>query len=322
MGIIAIAQNQDAVVRLFTDDGHYLGSLGGRGKGPGEMTLIERVGWKADTLWISDPSQGRVTLFDGRRRLVRTLRYPTSAELTLPESGRKLRFPSVRILALLPGDTFHATLAVDVGQEAPEAYHGRSVHALITETGIAARLIVRVPIGQVQLNTPKGESFMLPFPNRVVQGVSVDDDITVFAQAFIEGEATGTILVTAVQTSGDTVFARHYPVDLVEIPAPVRDSVARRTTLPIPSVYPPLAGLIIGSDRSVWIELNPTPEGRPYMVLGPTGDQLGSFMLPTSQRIGQVRGDWMWSIDRDSLGVESVVKWAVGQIRSASRDSL
>ena len=76
-GTIAILQTQDHVVRFFDSAGSPVGSVGGDGEGPGEFRTLQRGGWKADTLWVSDFALHRVTLISPEVAFLRTLLVPS-----------------------------------------------------------------------------------------------------------------------------------------------------------------------------------------------------------------------------------------------------
>jgi hypothetical protein len=73
-GNIHIAQPQDHEVRVFDSRGRFLRTVGRRGSGPGEFRSIGALGFRGDTLWVTDPVQYRISLFDPDGRLARSVR--------------------------------------------------------------------------------------------------------------------------------------------------------------------------------------------------------------------------------------------------------
>lgn len=95
-GTIALAQTQDAMVRLFTPAGEFLGGFGGRGEGPGEFMNLTRLGWLAETLWVYDPAQLRFTFISPTLELGRTVTNIAPTARPAPEDvGRVPEFPFV-----------------------------------------------------------------------------------------------------------------------------------------------------------------------------------------------------------------------------------
>ncbi len=62
-GSIFVVSGSDAAVFAFDAAGAFLGSLGRRGRGPGEFQAITTVGMHSDTLWVGDLLLGRITRF-------------------------------------------------------------------------------------------------------------------------------------------------------------------------------------------------------------------------------------------------------------------
>jgi hypothetical protein len=51
---------QEHEVRVFGDDGEFLGSMGAEGEGPGEFSRPTDLGFVGDTLWVLDTGARRV----------------------------------------------------------------------------------------------------------------------------------------------------------------------------------------------------------------------------------------------------------------------
>jgi hypothetical protein len=50
---------------------------------------------------------------------------------------------------------------------------------------------------------------------------------------------------------------------------------------------------------------------RPYRVLDAAGDVVGTVSISETARVAAARLDRIWTVERDGLGVESVVQYAV-----------
>lgn len=324
-GTMALTQRQDYVVRFFSMIGKALGAMGGRGQGPGEFASVGRVGWLGDTLWVSDFSLRRITLISPSRTLLRTLTFQAEAGPAPGDVGRVPTFPFLIPTGMFPDGSIHASLQLGAGQDAPELFRNHTAYGRVSPTGIVERIIARMPIGDVQLNLPEG-SVPWPFPNRTIHEVSPDASRTAVAVASLEGADAGTFSVTVLGAQGDTVFSRHYPFESVPIPAGVGDSViaasASRISHPVlaaafrrgarvPPVYPPLQGLVLGRDGTIWVQITGRGEERQYVVLGSDGDPLGTVLLPSRSRVAAASRERMWVIERDEVNLESVVRYQV-----------
>ncbi len=80
-GRIHLIQSWDHHVSVFTSDGRPEGRIGRAGSGPGEFASDpRRMGWRADTLWVSDRFVTQFFLADGTPVRQVSFRVPMSAE--------------------------------------------------------------------------------------------------------------------------------------------------------------------------------------------------------------------------------------------------
>lgn len=324
-GTIAITQPQEGLIRFFDAAGAFLDALGGRGEGPGEFASMSSVGWVADTLWIYDPRQQRVTLASPEGAFVRTVRMPGRAQPAPEDSSRIPDFPWAFPVGLSPDGSVYASLQPALGRDLPDGFRDATAVGRIARDGTVERILARIPIGDVQFNTPQG-SVMLPFPNGAADAMAPTGDRVAFAYTSLDGAESDSFRVTVIHVEGDTVFSRRYPFEGARIPSEVADSAitataervrdaelaeALRRNASIPPVYPPIDGLIIGRDGTVWIEQIEHDEGRLYVVLEPDGDLLGTAVIPPNSRVAAAERDRIWVLERDAYDVESVVRYAV-----------
>lgn len=307
-GFIAVAQAQDYTVLIFDQEGTARARAGAKGSGPGEFSVIDRVGWRADTLWVFDTEQSRMSLFTVDGAYTRSVAIPRTAELAIADAlGAAVEFSTVKPLALLENDIVLVAATANVGAAVPLELRDHALLGYLSQQGSIASTMAWVPLGQIQLNTASGEAFVLPFPNRVERDASPSGNIIAFAAGIIEGDSTETLRVVTVGESGDTLYDRRHRFAGVEIPRLIRDSIRRLYDLPVPEIYPPLTGVIVSPDSAVWIELLRTDEGRPYLVLSANGDLRGRVVVPTNLRVAEARGQRLWAIEVDEVGIESVI---------------
>ena len=81
------------------------------------------------------------------------------------------------------------------------------------------------------------------------------------------------------------------------------------------SWYIPVETITLGLDRTVWIGLRPTVEGRSYLVLNAAGDPVGTVVVPRSTRVRQARADRIWVTETDNDGLSSVVRYRVAGLQ-------
>lgn len=87
-GILAVLQPQDQAVRLFSQEGQLIASVGKNGAGPGEFRRMVRGGWIGDTLWVSDTQLNRVTMLGPDGRMLATV--PVPMKVTAPPGAAEL----------------------------------------------------------------------------------------------------------------------------------------------------------------------------------------------------------------------------------------
>jgi hypothetical protein len=69
-GRVVVEQALDHVLREIDSNGRYLRTIGRRGSGPGETSMLQSSGLIGDTLWTLDGPSGRAALFDANGRVL------------------------------------------------------------------------------------------------------------------------------------------------------------------------------------------------------------------------------------------------------------
>lgn len=303
-GVMAVRQSQDDGIRFFDVDGRPLGMVGRRGEGPGEFQSMSRIGWLADTLWVYDLFQQRITLFTPPDRFVRTTATPS---ITKPRSTERGMIPASTIIYVRWLTSTTSVFAFIDHTPTP------AVHLALD--GTIQQVVGWEPEVQTHVDTPGGGYVPLPFASRAFEGTSADARRLAFAYASVEGEHAATFLVTVIDAAdGDTVLTRRLPFEPVPIPRAVRDSVTRRRQIRnrlVPTTYPPLANLLVGRDGTIWIEMREKDDTRPYVVLASDGELLGTLTLPRTSRVAVAQQDRVWVIERDVDDIESIVRYGV-----------
>jgi hypothetical protein len=317
-GTIAIQQHQERLVRLFDRAGQPMGTVGGWGEGPGEFEHTNRITWSGDTLWVFDTRLDRTTAFSRSGEYLTSFRYMSQTE---PGSIDGEVLPGFSSLGLVPWDlSISAVPSLFVSAALARPPAGRFENAVvllqITAFGEVERLIAYMPGDEAD------DMYAAPFHYPWLYDLSRRADRAAHARtAPPDGPDAGTVAVTVLRLDGDTVFARRLGFELVRMTAAARDSVldriqnpelaqARRSG-PIPPFFPPLTGLVVGDDASVWLELRPQEDGQPYLVLDSLGDEVGRVLLPLRSRVAVARLDRLWVVEEDEFGVESVVVYEV-----------
>ena len=141
-GRLAVAQQQDGIVRLFDTAGTALGQAGRTGDGPGEFREISSGGWLGDSLWIIDGLLRRLTILGATGALVRSVALP------MPDSaGARVAIPGLvtySAAGFAAGDTVIGYVPAGGAREASGLDPRRATLVLMTLQGITSGVITQL----------------------------------------------------------------------------------------------------------------------------------------------------------------------------------
>ncbi len=326
-GTMAVLQPKDYRLVFVGPSGAVLGKFGRKGEGPGEFqTPRPLMGWNGDTLWIADPYAGRIAWVGPDFKLLRTGRLPDGLAgpggETSPPAVRK---PSFRTRTDRGELVMEATLG-DVLSGAPWlpiVEDDRTLVVKVTNEGRVLSLLGRIhrkgiPPCEKRLQTG---SFVVPFCASPL--IAYGGNASVVAIATPNPEANSVELSVADIPRGKPMFSRSVPMPPQRISDAVADSVRRQglkleglskemyeaiASMKYPANYPPLSRLVVGRDRTIWIEQQTAPTApRRWLALSPTGAPVAVLTLPRNTVLMAVQLDRLWASVADEDGVESVV---------------
>ncbi len=315
---IAFRQFEDRQVRVYRPGSDTAVVIGGSGNGPGEFIYVGQMGWIGDTLWVADGQLSRLTFFglDGSDPETRSW----ASGVHLP-SDQTRPFRSVNPSLVLPGGGSYIAQLIESGSSfGPVRFGEYSVLGRVAWNGAVEKIVTLVPFSEVSFETPTGR-LASPFPNRSFLQVNQDGSRAAVAMADLTGAEAGTFSLTVVSSEADTLFTRTYPFEGVVIGDGERSRAVERVVgrsgikasdVPVPPVYPPLTGLLIGRDDLIWVEFRVARDERRYLVLDSAeGDPRGIVVLPADSRIAVASRHRVWALERDALDVESVVQYGL-----------
>jgi hypothetical protein len=315
-GGIAVAQRQDYRVLIFDSQGGLRASIGSSGAGPGEFGHITEMGLVDENLWVWDARLGRMSIWDGEGLLHRTM------ALNL---GRHTDPSTQDAFTAWGPRAVYGNNDVLVHGEAP----GRAVTALalISADGMLRRVAVSV-MGledNYVIRTERGVIEGNPFELNPLYAVSPNGLWIAVARIHMEGRLAGMFSLALMTANGDTIYERSLPFDPEPIPQTTVDSAlvagaaaldpsfraAYMRNVYVPPYFPPLADIHLDRDGIVWVGFSPGQQERLFLVLDRNGSIMGYVRLPQGAQLATVDGMKIWATLRDSLGVQSVVKYAV-----------
>lgn len=324
-GMLAVVQQQDGAVRIYSADGRRIATFGRKGEGPGEFRTLNLVGWIADTLWVADNSLKRLTMITSAGKLIRTSVLPVAIKAaSRTDSAPGFRTPS--LLGVYADQTY--MFAVNrIGPPPRAAAEG--VRGITSWTiraagdGTLRKTIVQGPTDSCFLKGPNAE-LIVPLCAQPLSAAASDGTVRVFVSAEVLGPSGGGYTVSAIGSRSDTIFSRHYPISLERVPGRIQDSIraaidsgnpivrALMGSTDLSEFYPPVSMVKLSPRGEVWIGLR-SPVGatqREWRILDQKGRPVGSLWLPRSAQplVVESRGAWAAEVDPD--GIESVVLYA------------
>jgi hypothetical protein len=334
-GTIAVSQSMDNAIRFFDASGTALATVGRTGDGPGEFRGLHQAGWLGDTLWVSDGQLGRVTFISPDLSVARTANLPRSAGPQPADIGRYPEFSRIIPSAIHSDGTLSAALVTPVGPLADQWSGEWTWYFRLTQEGRIERVIGREPdSGHTDYSYyhtfSDGSVRGLPFPfvyrPRFAWSQAGDRLAYVFTE---HAESAAAIIgVVMINAAGDTIFAERYGVDSEPLARSVADSTiaaiatarlgdaasawTRQAQGRVPDTKPPVEpGTFIANDGRLWVRLRRTPEATRYLLLGASGEQIGTVSVPANVTLRAGNATHAWGIELDEHDVPSLVRYSI-----------
>ena len=333
-GTIYTLHPQEHAIRVHTPTGEFVRTIGREGEGPGEFSNPGPIGMLDDTLWVLDYGTYRFTYFDLAGELLGSKTIPI-------DLGDDPTHSPPRPRGLLSDGS--------ISGQSPTWSHavasGDLVETAILRLDTTCRVIDTIVAYSVE-NTvwevadPSGQSTMRsytnqPFGETALVGISAHFPLVVTIDREVPQSAEdATFGVTAVAFSGDTLLAQRYsytpmPIDgslvdsLIETraarvasspfpsaPTPDRAAEWARQSLHVPEYHPPVSGLLLGKDGSIW--LGAEKVGGPsvdWRIIAASGEPIGTVALPARFTLLEAENDLVWGIEYDELDVPYIVRY-------------
>lgn len=318
-GSIYVADARTAGILHYGVDGRFIREIGRAGKGPGELRRPWRVGLLADTLWVVDEGNRRVSLFSATTGLsIGDRRYDA------PTAG----FSVVPLALLEGGNVLYVTASVDDPRVVQVVLARRTV-AELDRSDSYLQLTDGSGDGAVQLwnpyawsdivtTDPYGRGFMI-----VRRPVSRADTTSFYAvEAYNEKGMTvfrGRVRYRPQRMTDEIdLWLRGHPAVDVAIRsglfASENDAIRQaRSQLATTSFMPPIdnfgqgvvtATVVIAADGRPWIQRSPAR----WDVLMASGSERVQVAGPPKVRLLGVARDHAWGFTYDGLGVPTLVK--------------
>ncbi len=347
-GLLYVAQSFVPAVSVFTPMGRFVRTIGRAGQGPGEFDVSAiRVGWKADTLWVTDTRS--VHLFGPDDRVLRQLRFSAR----VPDEGSRLLpvvpLPDGTVLPrrVLSGDIPRYFRAERL------AVRRLSESGAVLDTIAVLRQRLHVDLvenGYVLHPLEDGFGSALPY------AVTPDGSAIVTVGGAQRSRAGASFQLVKISVTGDTLLDRAIPYEprrvsrsdrawLTEAfgnliagdydsgPHTMRPAEATkerrrrdaREAITFPDYHPPVRQIVAGHDGSIWLlrELDLPDRVDRWEVYGSAGDLEGyvevsegmANSVPWFPRLElhHVSRDEVWGSTVDDLDVPYLRRYSVSR---------
>jgi hypothetical protein len=317
-GLIAITQEQDHAVRLYSPAGRQVARIGREGGGPGEFRDVGALGWVGDTLWVWDHALERLAyvLPDGTFGGNESVRFAFAAPADL---GRFPAFVSVWNAKPIGDDRF-----LVAGSSFPSTDDGGGGIFVINSLGMILSRLSSFSDERSPSIVGAGGSTNPPFHIGGSRRPSTDGTREGRVSTMFDRDKGGTVRILIRSSFGDTLLDRSYPFVGVPITKRAADSVidARAKQMPamatalreqgpglVPRFYNPVGLLMLGIDSTIWVSLQRTAEGWPWLVFDARGDPIGTVRLANAFFPHEASREFVWGRYIDENGFGSVVRY-------------
>jgi hypothetical protein len=318
-------------VTVFNVAGAQVRTIGRQGSGPGEFVFATAVGWKGDTLWVSDPPQSRINLFDRSGRFVSsvtfTTRPPSPAYRNLSPGAVLADGSILSIAAPARSDVLTAGRVLRV----PVLRMTRAGHVIDT-IATTAPLIMAT---RLELAPNRGFTVANPMTSQpIVAPTAGGAGVVIVERGASSDRRRAAFRVTRLTLEGDTVFSREYAYQPIAVSGSYRARVYAEIVnnvaaserqiprsrieevvakgLPLPAFHPPVSAFVAGSDGSLWLRREETEsQSVSWDVLNAAGAPLGTLSAAAGLTFALANLEVVWAVVTDSLDVSAIQRLRV-----------
>lgn len=334
-GQIFTLHPMESEIRVHDGSGHFIGTIGGPGEGPGEFKSARIAGLVGDTLWVLDSGTYRFNYFSTDGTFLRSVSVPidlgASPEERPPRpigmltDGTLLASPPAWSRLIASGDlTEGVVLAMTPGGGLGDTLYTTD----LTNTTLEVYVEGDSNDLRLYMNQPYADAALTIVVPGEPAYIRVDRRVTSEA-------TTGNATITKLLFEGAKVFETELPMEKQPVPGAAVDSflsvqrenlsqvfseqpsgkldAAVRRGLYIPEFLPPVQSLVVGRDASIWLRLfNAEPsEAVQWIVMASDGAIEGMAQLPRAFRMLEAEQGQVWGMELDELDVPYIVSYLV-----------
>jgi hypothetical protein len=304
-----------AELLVFDSSGKFLRTIGARGEEPGQFLMLGSTGIIGDTVWVSDPRQGRITLFSRAGKLIKTIDNTEE----LPLGGVDNRYS---LLGILPDGS--RLVGVTPGALEPDAKSDRSVPFMRVSPQNKVDTLFQLPIpGMFGVKTGANTRFVLrPFDERPIIGVRHDGAAWVEVERAAGESGPAAATVTRYSLERGREWSTKVPLNPVVVSREMSDSVIAaaaidqaqqsdfRKWVNMPKRLPLVTSAMLSGDGTIWLCEASRADSSRWVRLDAQGKPNGQLVLPRGVLILFAGASRIWMLRKDGDAV-SVVKYKV-----------
>jgi hypothetical protein len=321
---VYVVEQQDQQIRVFDAKGKPVRRIGHKGKGPGEFTQIDRIGFRGDTLWVRDPQLARITMFDTQGKLLKTFPAPGYVRLGSPIRGTELSSSAGGIASDgyihmdKPGGV------VFLGTEKP-ADSVRAPILRFDRAGEVVDTIMQIPLylledhdkgtarsGRSGSYRPAQTDMMIDPgpPSDAPLRVILDRDVILIDRHRATSRTGATYTITRTAPNGRVLYRRQIRYKPIPYTGAFAKKIEADRGIKMPALQPPVSKAIAGLDGTLWLRRD--ADGDPtttWTVISANGVALGDIALPAKTEIRYIGPDFVYLVERDEDDIPYLVRY-------------
>ena len=314
-GSVAVADRGTGQVRIFDSDARHSRTMGSRGEGPGEFRTLWGISVLADdTLWVTDISSSRHSIFSAEGSWIRAVQFnPVYTQFENWAAGVLASGASLNVRRSF--GRFHDFRVPDT------AY----VEAYGTDGSLLDTVATLIGVQYTQVNpTSVQRQLFHPSPSVDARGTTVaiangrDPEVRILGDDFpLRGivrwaDPDRTVTRTHVRAFRDEYIARH-GVGPGDEGWTDYDEFSTSDRRPVADVLPAVSSVRVGLDGTVWVWRYRRP-GAPERARAMAFDPDGEFVCHLQPEkddftIWEFGADYVLGVHEDALGIQSVAMY-------------
>ena len=304
-----------------------------------DVRWVTRLGWSGSALVAIDPGFRQMAVLDRAGKVTKSLEYPSMIRPGWADRHKYPLFSRYDLVAAYSNGDLLARAVEPKELMSTKDYDSTYSYFMRTnENGAIQRVVGRVPRNEGTLERRSGNSrwvYRVPFFPRTMWEIAPDASrIGIVSQA-LKGADSASYRLTVIGEKGDTVFSKKYPAALVPIPKKTADSAVARVSggfrehpieelrglvaKEMPPVYPPIEGIILGADQTIWLQVHSTGGDHQWLALDGAGNPIGLVSVPKNFVARAGDRTHLWGFEAEGEQLRSLVRYSITAATPAKR---